>query len=237
MIWQRVVQSGFRLLYNELAWTYDAVSWLVSLGAWRSWQQAALPFVRGVDVLEIGHGPGHMLLALQRAGFRAVGLDLSPHMGRQAARLLANVGTAVPLIRGDVSHLPLAAGVFDTVLATFPTDYIMQPETLAAAHRVLREDGRFLIIPEAHLTGRAPWIRFIEWLYAITGQRAGPFAAAEPEWSDHPAWQMMAARFSTAGFQLEITQTRLRRSAVTILIAHKGVGSSQRGLIQSINAD
>ena len=237
MVWKRLVHFGFRLLYNELAWTYDFVSWLVSLGAWRFWQQAALPYVQGVDVLEIGHGPGHMLLALQRAGFRAVGLDLSPNMGRLAARRLANVGTAVPLIRGDVFHLPLAAGVFDTVLATFPTDYIAQPETLAAANRVLRDDGRFLIIPEAHLTGCAPWIRFIEWLYAVTGQRAGPFTVAEPEWSDYPAWQMMAARFSTAGFQLEITQIRLRRSAVTILIAHKDVGSSQTGLIQSINAE
>ncbi|MCB9446672.1 MAG: class I SAM-dependent methyltransferase, partial [Ardenticatenaceae bacterium] len=51
MLWKKLIRFGFRLLYNELAWTYDAVSWLVSLGDWRSWQQAALPFVLGPDVL------------------------------------------------------------------------------------------------------------------------------------------------------------------------------------------
>ena len=75
-LWFTLVGFGFRLLYNEFAWTYDGVSWLVSLGDWRRWQVAALPFIVGRDVLEIGHGPGHMLLALQNAGFAVVGLDL-----------------------------------------------------------------------------------------------------------------------------------------------------------------
>ena len=75
--WQQLVRFGFRLLYNEMAWTYDMVSWSVSLGEWRLWQQAALPFVSGETVLEIGHGPGHMLLALQNMGVAVTGLDLS----------------------------------------------------------------------------------------------------------------------------------------------------------------
>lgn len=222
MLWKKLVNFGFRLLYNELAWTYDIVSWLVSLGDWRAWQRAALPFVRGPSVLEIGHGPGHMLLALRQAGFRVVGLDLSPHMGRQAQKRLREAGTVVPLLRGDVLVLPLATAVFDTVLATFPTDYIVDPATLLSVSRVLRGNGRFVIIPEAHFTGRGPLNRFIEWLYTITGQRAGPFAVDESDnWPAHPVWQTIVERFTVAGFRLEVKQIRLRRSMVTILIAIK----------------
>lgn len=220
MLWKKLVRFGFRLLYNELAWTYDAVSWLVSLGDWRAWQQAALPFVQGPDVLEIGHGPGHMLLALRQAGFHVVGLDLSPYMGRQAQKRMGE--TAIPLIRGDVMALPVKTAVFDTVLATFPTDYMVDPVTLLNANRVLRENGRFVIVPEGHLTGRGPLYRFIEWLYAVTGQRAGPFAVDEADnWPDHPVWQLIVERFTAAGFRLEMEQIRLPRSITTILIACK----------------
>lgn len=220
MLWKKLVNFGFRLLYNELAWTYDIVSWLVSLGDWRAWQQAALPFVQGPDVLEVGHGPGHMLLALRQAGFQVVGLDLSPYMGRQAQKRLGD--GPIPLIRGNVLALPLETAVFDTVLATFPTDYIVDPMALLNVSRVLRGNGRFVIIPEGHLTGRGPLNRFIEWLYTITGQRAGPFAVDKANnWLDHPVWRLIVERFTDAGFRLEMKQIRLRRSAITILIACK----------------
>ncbi len=121
VFWQKLVRFGFRLLYHELAWTYDVVSWVVSLGEWRRWQRAALPYVQGPRVLEIGHGPGHMLLALQMKGCRVMGLDLSPQMGRLARKR----APSVPLVRGRVQDLPYAEGSFDTVLATFPTEYVV----------------------------------------------------------------------------------------------------------------
>ncbi|MEJ2750909.1 MAG: class I SAM-dependent methyltransferase, partial [Anaerolineae bacterium] len=221
-----LVHFGFRLLYNEIAWTYYVVSLLVSLGDWRAWQLAARPFIQGADVLEIGHGPGHMLLALRRAGYRVIGLDLSPYMGRLAQRRLRNAGApvarAVPLVRADVMAMPFGTAVFDTVLATFPTDYVIDPATLANVNRVLRGNGRFVIVPEGHLTGIGPVSRFIEWLYTITGQRTGPFAVDETgDWPDHPVWQMMNEQFTAAGFRLEREQIQLRRSAVTILIVWK----------------
>ena len=220
MIWSKLVRFGFRLLYNELAWTYDGVSWLVSLGDWRAWQQAALPFVTGTDVLEIGHGPGHMLAALRQAGYRVVGLDLSPFMGQRAQKRLGDGSTAVPLVQADVTAMPFQLAVFDTVLATFPTEYVIDPLTLLNVSRVLRVNGRFIIIPEAHFTGAGPISRFLEWLYAITGQRAGPFAAPDSDtWSDHPVWATMVERFTQAGFVLELTQIQLRRSMVTVLVA------------------
>ncbi len=210
LLWHAFLRFGFRLLYQELAWTYDGVSWAVSLGEWRRWQRAALPYVQGKRVLEIGHGPGHMLLALQLAGFRVMGLDLSPQMGRLARRR----APAVPLVRGRVPALPYAPGSFDTVLATFPTEYILEEETLTAVARVLRPHGRFLIIPEGHLTGSGPLHSFIEGLFRVTGQRQS--AAPEP-------WDPYFARLRAAGFVVTVEQISFRRSAATLLVCQKPV--------------
>ncbi len=122
-IWARLVRFGFHLLYNQLAWTYDLVSWLVSFGEWRDWQRAALPYVKGPDVLEIAHGPGHMLLALHEAGYRVLGLDLSPQMGRLSRRRLHKAGVQIPLLRAKAQNLPLRAQAVDTILVTFPTSF------------------------------------------------------------------------------------------------------------------
>jgi ubiquinone/menaquinone biosynthesis C-methylase UbiE len=226
MVWTRLLRFGFRLLYNELAWTYDVVSWLVSLGDWRAWQRVALPFVKGPVVLEIGHGPGHMLLALSAAGYQLIGLDLSHQMGRLAQKRLRQSPTAVSLIRGNVESIPLAAANFNTVLAIFPTEYVVSSATLANVNRVLKENGRFVIVPEGHLTGHTLIHRFIEWLYTITGQRSDPFAVDDSShfWPAHPIWQPIVEQFTEAGFRLEIEPVQLSRSAVTVLIAYKEVG-------------
>ena len=90
-VWQKLVSFGFRLLYNELAWTYDLVSWVVSLGHWRKWQTAVLDYVQGPAVLEIAHGPGHMLPLLHERGF-AVSTAYSVAEGRDSQPKASGVG-------------------------------------------------------------------------------------------------------------------------------------------------
>lgn len=230
-LWIKLVRFGFRLLYNELAWTYDVVSWLVSLGAWREWQRAALPFVTGKRVLEVGHGPGHMLLELKASGYQAVGLDLSPYMGRLARRWAQQAETAVSLVRGEVQALPFAAASFDTVLATFPTEYIVDPAALASIYGVLGENGRLVIVPEGHLTGEGPLYRFIKWLFTVTGQRSGPFAVDEENrWPAAALWQPYKEKFLEAGFQVEIEQFKRPGSGGTVIVAHKMVGHTRNAV-------
>ena len=66
--WWALVTFGFRLLYNEMAFTYDWVSWIVSLGQWRAWQRSALEHITappGTRVLELAHGTGNMQIDLR----------------------------------------------------------------------------------------------------------------------------------------------------------------------------
>lgn len=220
--WLTLVRFGFRLLYQELAWTYDWVSWLVSLGEWRRWQAAALPYVQGPNILEIGHGPGHLLVALKQAEYAVFGVDLSSQMGRQARRRLRRQGFVADLVRSKVQTLPFRPGSFQTVLSTFPTEYIVDPATLAAVHRVLVANGRFIIVPEGHLTGRGTLHRIIDWLFRITGQRDGAFSVDEAQHWPHPElWEPFRQRFVAAGFALQVEQVKLVRSVVTVFIAEK----------------
>ncbi|WP_420627438.1 class I SAM-dependent methyltransferase [Candidatus Leptofilum sp.] len=224
------MRFGFRLLYQEMAWTYDGVSWLVSLGEWQRWQAAALPFVQGSKILEIGHGPGHLLIALQKGGTTVFGVDLSPQMGRQAQRRLQKQELAPNLVRSRVQTLPFQPGYFHTVLSTFPTDYIVDPETLAAVYRVLAGNGRLIVVPEGHLTGRGLLHRFIDWLFRITGQRDGSFQADEAHKWPHPdLWEPFRQRFLVAGFQVQIEEVHLKRSAATIIVATKYVNEFGKG--------
>ena len=199
----------FALLYNPLAGAYDFVSWTVSIGQWRRWQQTALAYVRPGRVLEMAHGTGQLLLDLHRAGRAPIGLDLSAAMGRIARGRLRARGAAVPLIRGRVEALPLASGSFSTLIATFPTDFIVNPLAVAEFHRVLEPAGRLILIPVAQITGPDLPDRLARWLFQLTGQ------ASE-------AWLEPFNRlYQPAGFTVQVEHVRLPRSVVTVIIARK----------------
>ena len=172
--WRQTIAFGFRLLYNDLAWLYDPVSWLASLGRWRAWQRTALDRLPpGGRVLEVGSGPGHLLADLSRAGYRATGLDLSRAMLRQARRRLKRPNMEGTLCQGQAGALPFAPGTFDAIVVTFPTPYVYEIGWLRHARRVLRTGGRLIVVEMATFCQHDLASQSLEWLYNITGQR-GP---------------------------------------------------------------
>lgn len=166
-----ILRRGFRLLYNELAWTYDGVRWLVSWGEWRSWQRTVLPHLTGPRVLELGFGTGNLLCDLAEAHHQVWGLELSPYMVRIARRKLHRYGLSLPLVRGRGQALPFASGAFDTLVVTFPSPFILQPDTLEEVARVLRTGGQLVMVPLAYPRRRGLVGRLFDWLYAATGQQ------------------------------------------------------------------
>jgi ubiquinone/menaquinone biosynthesis C-methylase UbiE len=173
-LWRRIIAFGFRLLYNEAAWLYDPVSWLASLGRWRQWQKSIWPYLPPAgQLLEVGCGPGHLLLDLARAGYRTVGIDLSPSMLRLARQRPARRNLSVSLCRGRAGALPFAARTFDALVLTFPTAYVYHPAWLRHAGRLLKPAGRLIVVEMVTFDRHTPAFRFLEWLYRITGQR-GP---------------------------------------------------------------
>jgi SAM-dependent methyltransferase len=209
--WWGLVKFGFRLLYNELAFTYDPVSWLVSLGQWRDWQRCALPHLGvepGARILELAHGTGTLTIALRTAGLRPVALDLSPAMGRMARGKLRRWGYRGSLLRGRAQRLPFASAQFGAVVSTFPTDFIVDPSTLAETYRVLEPGGRLVVVFGGLLTSGGVGGEALELAYRVTGQR-GP-------------WPIdVERRLRDAGFEPRLIQEDLPRSVVLLLVCDK----------------
>lgn len=208
-IHRRAVRCAFHHFYRELAWTYDAVASAVSGGLWFSWARAALPELRG-RVLELGFGTGHVQLAL--AGRPAAfGLDASPQMARIAAARLRRSGHAPRLANGVAQRLPFGAAAFDTVLATFPAEYILDPATHAEIRRVLAPGGRLAIVPLAQLDP-GPFARLVDLAYRATLQ--APTQGLE---RDDDLAQQQLARLQIAGIALERRWVRIGRSRALVL--------------------
>lgn len=164
------LRTFFKLLYHQFAWTYDGVASIVSMGAWIKWVQSVLPFVDGPRTLEIGYGPGHLLVGLYQKGIKAYGLDESIQMGKLAKKRVERLGLLPNLIRGDAQTLPFANESFHQVVMTFPAEYILNSPTLSEIHRVLIKGGVALVIPVAWITGRMLWERVAAWVNRITGE-------------------------------------------------------------------
>lgn len=211
--WWTLVRFGFRLLYNEMAFTYDTVSWIVSLGQWRDWQRAALHHLNttpGAPLLELAHGTGNFEIDLRAAGYHTVALDLSRAMGHIARRKLRRWGIHPPLVRARAQHLPFAAETFPTVVSTFPTEFIVDPATLADVYRVLQPGGRLVVVFNGVLTGSGAAAEALEFAYRATGQR-GPWPVD------------VEKRFTDAGFTPSLVTEELERSIVQLIVAEKNM--------------
>jgi ubiquinone/menaquinone biosynthesis C-methylase UbiE len=207
-IFFRLLAIAYRLLYGPFAWTYDWVAAAVSLGMWRSWVFSVLPHLEGPHVLELGYGPGHLQVELHRRGLNPIGLDGSPQMSRQAHKRLKKHGYTAHLTRGQTQNLPFPAGSFDQVVSTFPSEYIVDANTLAEVWRVLADQGRLIVLPMAWITGKSWRHRLIGKLYNTTGQ--------SPKWGAH-----LLQHLQQAGFSVQMEEISQKNSRLTLFVASK----------------
>ena len=219
----------FYLLYHPFAFTYDLVAATVSLGRWQDWVLSVVPFIEGRRVLEIGYGPGHLQRVLLSRGLLAVGIDESAPMGRLAKKNLSRAFLRNPepysppaqnetfkginLTRGLAQHLPFPSECFDTLVATFPAEYIFQAMTLEEAYRVLNPGGKFVILPGASILGRGFMDRVMALIFRITGETPPDLAEILRERSRQS--------FRKANFLVQIHELDIKSSRVFILVAIK----------------
>jgi len=107
----------------------------------------------GADVLDVGTGPGVLLMELaeRRPDLRLVGLDLSEDMVTLAQK---NLGDRATVRVGDVTALPFATDSFDLVVTSFSAHHWDDPAAaVPEIDRVLRPGGRFVLYD----FGRAPY--------------------------------------------------------------------------------
>lgn len=105
--------------------------------------------VDGLDVLEVGAGAAQCSRWLAAHGARAVALDLSIGMLRQARRLdlrEGGPGLRTPLVQADATALPLAPGSVDVACSAYGAVPFVEDSgaLMAEVARVLRPGGRWV---------------------------------------------------------------------------------------------
>ena len=209
---QRLIKFSFFLLYNHLAFSYDAIAWLVSLGQWADWRRSALSHLQPGPTLELAYGTGGLYVDMIKAGLQPIGIDVSPFMARLTSRKLRRAQLAGAIIRCQAQALPFPTGIFANAVATFPTNYIFEPETLSEVRRVLSDQsskpGQLVVVVQGRLSGSGNIKRFIDWLYQITGQHET--IVEEP-----------LRRFKEAGFEATWKVGQYDQASATLIVAHK----------------
>ena len=208
-----LLRFAFHLLYHQLAFSYDAVAWIVSAGEWAEWRRSVIPYLPPGRVLEIAHGTGTLSLNMAARGHPVTGIDLSPAMGKIArAKILrrrrsaADLGSAGEpgLVQADVQRLPFPAGVFAAATATFPADFLFQRSTFQAVHRALRPGGKWIILPTA----------FPEWF-------AKRWLPDEGTTTSGGIWRALIRNMEECGFRVRLEIVRRPRSRVLLILAEK----------------
>ncbi len=220
---RRLLRFFFQHFYHSFAWTYDHVAATVSIGRWNDWVACAIPYVRGDRILEIGHGPGHLQYFLRQRGIGIItGLDESPQMLRLAARRLQDAGYSnLNLSRALAQALPFATCCFDTVVSTFPAEYVFEPRTLQEVRRVITSGGCFVLLPAAWIVGSKTIDKAAAWLFRSTDQ-APRFPADELA-------ERLRRGLEEAGFAPEFETVQIRSSEVLVVIAKVGLALQETG--------
>ncbi len=199
----------FHQLYHTFAWSYDLVAAIVSGGRWKKWVTSVIPYIEGKTVLELGVGTGNLQLALAASGFQAFGVDESRQMLRIAKKRISGDSFNPLVMRARAEALPLPADSVDTIVATFPSEYIFQPETLHACRRVLSTDGRLVILLGVQVGGNGLINRLLRFLYLVTGQGTPDLTVLEKSLTG-------LAKF---GFKASIEYLMYQQDTLTILTA------------------
>jgi ubiquinone/menaquinone biosynthesis C-methylase UbiE len=166
----------FETLYRN-RYLYRFASTVPFAGQWRIWQRLILTRLQGIDILELGCGLGDLLADMLEVGYNARAVEHSPEMVDAARNTLKkrNLGQPAWIIQGVAQSLPFSNETFDSVVSTFPSEYIYDPDTIAEIARVLRPGGRVLILEGANLLPVGLLQPFLVLVQALVYGRAALF--------------------------------------------------------------
>ena len=141
-------------MFDAIAPRYDLLNHVLSAGLDRRWRDRAvdaLGLPRGARVLDLCAGTADLAVATVRRvpGATVIGVDFAAAMLRLARVKVEELGlaSAVRLVRGDATSIPLRTGSCDAVSIGFGIRNVAEPErALDEIARVLRANGRLAIL-------------------------------------------------------------------------------------------
>jgi demethylmenaquinone methyltransferase/2-methoxy-6-polyprenyl-1,4-benzoquinol methylase len=165
-------RSQTKAFYNKISRAYDLLSDR-SEAPMRKAGLRLLNAASGERVLEIGFGTGLCLADLARAigaTGEVFGLDLSDQMVEMARKKLARARLLdrCNLRCGDAARLPYKDGSLGAVFMSFVLELFDTPEIpgiLGECKRVLRPDGRIVVVGMSKERPKNRMVRIFEWTH------------------------------------------------------------------------
>ena len=162
-------------LYGELACFYESIGRILSLGRLPAWRRETLQHIKGRRVLEIGIGSGELLLEIAGLQLNAFGLERSTAMLQVTAANLARQGMQLPCVQATAQSMPFIDGCFDSIVSTFPAEFIFDPATLFEVSRLLckpdsstgQAGGRFIVAGFCVYAESGPLRRAVKQLFGM----------------------------------------------------------------------
>lgn len=151
----------FYRAYHAWPRFYSGITQLFSIGQWERWQNRVFEDLNGHTILEVGVGPGKLLVRLVKKGFKVTGIELRRGMADEARRRLRKDGYEVDILHQSVYHLPFRDSTFDCIVMTFVLAEIIQlDKAIAELKRVLKAHGKIIVIAGGMPLDNNPVARF-----------------------------------------------------------------------------
>jgi len=135
-------------VFDKISPYYDLINRILSFGLDRIWRKNMglfLPKKSKLCILDIATGTADVILSL-RSFSLAIGIDRSEgmlHRARKKTRFYKNIF----FVKADALFLPFLEESFDAVTVAFGIRNVQEPVILLKeAHRVLKKDGRMIIL-------------------------------------------------------------------------------------------
>jgi SAM-dependent methyltransferase len=188
--------QAYRVAYDEavIAWTAGAAG----LGA-------------SSRVLDLGCGPGSLLVPLAHLAGEAVGLDPEPAMLEAAADRARRDGVAVTLVEGSSNDLSVAPGPFRLVTMGRSFHWMDRPATLEALNGIVEPGGAVALFGDTSPRPAPWWERARE-----IAERHAPDGVTARVWRRDPAWAPHEAVLLASPFAALERYGRLRIERIGI---------------------
>lgn len=203
-------------VFDRVAFRYDLMNDLMSVGIHRLWKSAMLDWLNpspGTRLLDVGGGTGDIAFRfLDRGGESVTLVDVNEEMLEAGRERAARTGrmAEVNWVCGDAERLPIADCSVDAYTIAFCIRNVTSvPNALAEARRVLKPGGRFLclefsevVVPLLDRAYDAYSFRILPALgQRVAGDRAAYQYLAESI-RRFPSQDVFARMIASAGFDL-----------------------------------
>ena len=171
----------------------------------------------GARVLDVGSAWGFNVMALNRLGLRAVGVDIVPDQFPVGKRIAEHNAVAFDVAGADASALPFPNETFDHISMVETFEHIYhddRPRALAECLRVLRRGGRMVLSTPNHASvverGKRVAVRY-GWIRDLLPSMCYPDAGtARGDYHPYRYHRPLPARdiarlLRDAGFEVEAT--------------------------------